>query len=38
MKAIMVQKASKYYITVFDLEEGFFKTENVSAFPIYRRI
>jgi hypothetical protein len=37
MEAITVQKTSKYYTTGFDREEGF-KMENVSAFPIYRRI
>ena len=35
--SITVQKTSKYYTTEFDLEEGFL-TENVSAFPVYRRI
>ena len=38
IEAITVQKTSKYYTTKFDLEEGLFKTEHVSAFPIYRRI
>jgi hypothetical protein len=38
MEAITVQKTSKYYTMEFDLDEGFFKTEHVSAFPIYRRI
>jgi hypothetical protein len=33
----MVQKTSKYYTTGLDLDEEF-KTEDVSAFPIYRRI
>jgi hypothetical protein len=38
MEAIMVQNTSKYYTTEFDLEEGFFKMEHVSAFPLYWRI
>jgi hypothetical protein len=37
MEVIMVQKASKYYTTEFDLEEGL-QTGHISAFPIYRRI